>query len=129
MFSFFFQAEDGIRDIGVTGVQTCALPILSVGHAASLLFFTFAGWEAVTHLSGEFRDPRRDLRRTAILTLIVVAVLYLGLALAAFLVLGPELATSSAPLTLLLERGVGPAAGPVTAGLAIVLTFGTMTAY
>src|SRR3712207_749946 len=27
---FFFQAEDGIRDIGVTGVQTCALPILVV---------------------------------------------------------------------------------------------------
>src|SRR3712207_7222800 len=26
-FFFFFQAEDGIRDIGVTGVQTCALPI------------------------------------------------------------------------------------------------------
>src|SRR3712207_8461791 len=24
---FFFQAEDGIRDIGVTGFQTCALPI------------------------------------------------------------------------------------------------------
>src|SRR3712207_516792 len=28
--SFFFQAEDGIRDIGVTGVQTCALPISGV---------------------------------------------------------------------------------------------------
>src|SRR3712207_8684417 len=27
-YCFFFQAEDGIRDIGVTGVQTCALPIL-----------------------------------------------------------------------------------------------------
>src|SRR5947209_16197363 len=27
MYIFFFQAEDGIRDIGVTGVQTCALPI------------------------------------------------------------------------------------------------------
>src|SRR3712207_2250631 len=27
MVCFFFQAEDGIRDIGVTGVQTCALPI------------------------------------------------------------------------------------------------------
>src|SRR5437762_13508078 len=26
---FFFQAEDGIRDTSVTGVQTCALPILS----------------------------------------------------------------------------------------------------
>src|SRR5688572_32584488 len=28
-FFFFFQAEDGIRDLTVTGVQTCALPILS----------------------------------------------------------------------------------------------------
>src|ERR671920_1347801 len=27
LFCLFFQAEDGIRDIGVTGVQTCALPI------------------------------------------------------------------------------------------------------
>ena len=26
---FFFQAEDGIRDVAVTGVQTCALPIFS----------------------------------------------------------------------------------------------------
>src|SRR2546428_12160471 len=33
MFFFFFQAEDGIRDLIVTGVQTCALPIsiLSTG--------------------------------------------------------------------------------------------------
>src|SRR3712207_7905210 len=30
VFFFFFQAEDGIRDIGVTGVQTCALPISGV---------------------------------------------------------------------------------------------------
>src|SRR3989454_6798685 len=28
---FFFQAEDGIRDYKVTGVQTCALPILMIG--------------------------------------------------------------------------------------------------
>src|SRR5438874_8132901 len=28
-FFFFFQAEDGIRDLYVTGVQTCALPILT----------------------------------------------------------------------------------------------------
>src|SRR5690606_11688803 len=29
-FFFFFQAEDGIRDFHVTGVQTCALPILTM---------------------------------------------------------------------------------------------------
>src|SRR6266700_7339059 len=33
-FFFFFQAEDGIRDFHVTGVQTCALPI-SAGKLAS----------------------------------------------------------------------------------------------
>src|SRR3712207_6864498 len=32
---FFFQAEDGIRDIGVTGVQTCALPIFVPLHLAT----------------------------------------------------------------------------------------------
>ena len=30
MMFFFFQAEDGIRDADVTGVQTCALPIFNV---------------------------------------------------------------------------------------------------
>src|SRR2546427_6258342 len=36
---FFFQAEDGIRDLTVTGVQTCALPILRRGdrHAHRIL--------------------------------------------------------------------------------------------
>src|SRR2546430_4097379 len=29
LFFFFFQAEDGIRDLTVTGIQTCALPILA----------------------------------------------------------------------------------------------------
>src|SRR5256885_5629484 len=41
IFFFFFQAEDGIRDYKVTGVQTCALPICAMrpvglhgGHGA-----------------------------------------------------------------------------------------------
>src|SRR2546425_7463416 len=35
IFFFFFQAEDGIRDKLVTGVQTCALPILLKRDACS----------------------------------------------------------------------------------------------
>src|SRR5260370_40632080 len=35
--SFFFQAEDGIRDSSVTGVQTCALPISESEDEASAL--------------------------------------------------------------------------------------------
>src|SRR3712207_7828911 len=36
-YFFFFQAEDGIRDIGVTGVQTCALPISANFCSSTLL--------------------------------------------------------------------------------------------
>src|SRR2546430_12052566 len=34
VFFFFFQAEDGIRDLTVTGVQTCALPISGLRQGA-----------------------------------------------------------------------------------------------
>src|SRR6266850_6035064 len=37
IFFFFFQAEDGIRDYKVTGVQTCALPIFEGYLAANLM--------------------------------------------------------------------------------------------
>ena len=34
---FFYQAEDGIRDDLVTGVQTCALPILSLNNSLQII--------------------------------------------------------------------------------------------
>src|SRR5688572_33500271 len=50
MESFFFQAEDGIRDLTVTGVQTCALPISRIvagSGVAGVLWFeaqAYARW-------------------------------------------------------------------------------------
>ena len=46
---FFFQAEDGIRDIGVTGVQTCALPILGRKEVAQI----FKSWDQTWELAVE----------------------------------------------------------------------------
>src|SRR5688572_30528167 len=43
-FVFFFQAEDGIRDLTVTGVQTCALPIFDLGGTTLT-----EGWGAGSH--------------------------------------------------------------------------------
>src|SRR2546422_165560 len=40
---FFFQAEDGIRDVAVTGVQTCALPISGMSLAILLMQLKLAG--------------------------------------------------------------------------------------
>ena len=45
LFFFFFQAEDGIRDDLVTGVQTCALPILSIKYDSILIVFFTDGLE------------------------------------------------------------------------------------
>src|SRR5229473_3003558 len=59
-FFFFFQAEDGIRDKLVTGVQTCALPISFVESP------TFGGSSWLAHLSlmsgVEVRDPETSAR-------------------------------------------------------------------
>ncbi|WP_344863369.1 APC family permease, partial [Planomonospora alba] len=100
-----------------------------VAEAAGVLFFAFVGWEAASHLSAEFADPRRRLRQATVLTLAVVGVLYLGLAVATVGVLGGRAATSPVPLALLLERGAGEAAGPVTAGAALLLSFGAVNTY
>src|SRR2546422_2494272 len=40
---FFFQAEDGIRDVAVTGVQTCALPIYTFPPAKRGMAFAVYG--------------------------------------------------------------------------------------
>src|SRR5699024_11431060 len=50
---FFFQAEDGIRDRNVTGVQTCALPISSVSDSRSAISFrVIASAVAVSAMRG-----------------------------------------------------------------------------
>src|SRR5215204_2449754 len=52
-FFFFFQAEDGIRDHCVTGVQTCALPIF--GLEMSRLARSCKDWHQLLELCGRYR--------------------------------------------------------------------------
>src|SRR5205807_7569023 len=59
MFFFFFQAEDGIRDYKVTGVQTCALPI-SIAGADALELASNAARRDVTELERKLAE-RGDL--------------------------------------------------------------------
>src|SRR2546429_1532741 len=50
LFFFFFQAEDGIRDVAVTGVQTCALPILNTPENSTSMAFQTSGFNNVKYL-------------------------------------------------------------------------------
>src|SRR5438034_8834554 len=52
MFFFFFQAEDGIRDHCVTGVQTCALPIFPVCPFAPRTIKPFVAELPLSRVSG-----------------------------------------------------------------------------
>jgi amino acid efflux transporter len=101
----------------------------SVGTAATVLFFAFAGWEAATHLSADFADPGRGLRRATALTLVLVTVLYLGLAVVTLGVLGSDAGRTPAPLLTLLQRAFGPTGTVLATTAAVLLTFGAINAY
>src|SRR5439155_9369008 len=60
---FFFQAEDGIRDGHVTGVQTCALPICSCRDGAFRDPTHEGDWRADRTRRGVARYPPLDLPR------------------------------------------------------------------
>ncbi|MGW1030096.1 APC family permease [Streptomyces sp. NPDC002577] len=101
----------------------------AIGSAAALLVWSFAGWEAITHLAADFRRPARDLPRATALAVAVVGVLYLAVAATSVLVLGPAAGTSDAPLAELLALGIGGTVHALAAAAALVLTLGTMNAY
>ncbi len=99
----------------------------AVGSAAALLVWAFAGWEAVSSLSGEYRNPARDIPRATTIAVAIIAVLYLGIAFATVTVLGPD--AGKAPLSDLLVLGFGESARPVTTVVAVLLTLGAINAY
>src|SRR2546427_9355648 len=60
-FFFFFQAEDGIRDLTVTGVQTCALPISQAPAGSACISGSLARRPSVPR----YADPAWGRQRPA----------------------------------------------------------------
>lgn len=101
-----------------------------VGSAVVVLFFAFAGWEAVAHLVGEFRDSQRDVRRATTATLVIVSVLYLAIATAVVLTgtYGTN-TTDHVAIGALLQGGFGIGASVAAAIAALVISLGTTNAF
>lgn len=55
---------------------------LSVGQSAAILFWCFIGWEAVSHLSEEFKNPQRAAIKGVTVAAVIVGLLYFASALA-----------------------------------------------
>src|SRR5271167_2266165 len=65
-FFFFFQAEDGIRDRNVTGVQTCALPILQTGASPRATIALTLAARAMAFLNGRHFVTPQDVKSIAL---------------------------------------------------------------
>ena len=98
-----------------------------VAQAAGILLWAFVGWEIMASLSGRYHSPRRDIARAALASLIVVSVLYVGIAFCTVAVLGPDPGT--APLSDLLVTALGEPARPAMSVVAVLLTVATINTY
>jgi len=100
-----------------------------VGTAISLFVWAFAGWEVGTHISGEFRDPRRSIPIATAIALVVTGLAYLLLQIVTVGVLGEAAGAGAVPL-LSLAEAVAPGFGPTAVGaVAAIVVLGVMNAY
>jgi amino acid efflux transporter len=102
----------------------------AVGRVAVLLIFAVFGWEAIAQLSAEFENPERDVPRSTFLSVGVIAVLYVGVAVA---VVGTSTyggpTVNRVAVASLLGNAMGARVGAVASFMALVITLATINAY
>lgn len=102
---------------------------MGVGAAISLFVWAFAGWEAVTHIAGEFRRPRRTIPWATAIAIVVVGASYLALQIATVGVLGEAAGDSPVALLDLVGASAPGFASAAVAGIAVVVAVGVLNAY
>ncbi|MGV8970544.1 MAG: APC family permease [Microbacteriaceae bacterium] len=100
-----------------------------VGAAISLLVWAFAGWEAVTHVAAEFKNPRRTIPLATIIALVVVGVAYLALQVVTVAVLGSSDAPSTVPMLDMVALAAPGAAPWIVTLVAVVVSLGVLNMY
>ncbi|MGQ7280292.1 APC family permease [Brevibacillus thermoruber] len=102
---------------------------LSVIKAAGLLFWCFIGWEAVTHLSEEFVDPRTNAIRGVLWSAGIVALLYAAVALMTVATHSYGNGLSEASLSVMVQLSFGPVGGWAVAVTALFICVASVNAY
>lgn len=77
-------------------------------NAAITMFFAYTGFEAIAVATEDFKDPKKDLPRGIILTMIIVTIIYMLVVGISIGILGPDLAVDKAPIQTAFGRAVGP---------------------
>ncbi|CAN5245929.1 amino acid permease [soil metagenome] len=100
-----------------------------VGLAISLFVWASAGWEAVTHIAGEFRNPRRTIPLATAIAVTIVSLSFIALQFATVGVLGATGSSSAVPLIDLVAVTL-PGYGPiVVATIAVIVVIGVLNVY
>lgn len=106
------------------------LGIGSLLAGISATTWSFDGMAAPAYMSGEIRDPKKNLPKGLILTAVIVLLLYVSLTVVASGLLSvEELASSTAPIALLASKipVIGGYAGTVVAIMAIIVVIGSLS--
>jgi amino acid efflux transporter len=102
----------------------------AVSAAGVTIFFAFFGWEAITHLSAEFRNPARDVPRSTAISVALITLLYLGVAVAT---VGTRAYGSAGvnrtSIAHVLSGALGSAAGACAATIALLIALGTANVF
>lgn len=107
------------------GAVLAEAPHLGTLSGSAIIIFSFFGFESIANLAEEAKDPKRDLPRAIILSVIISTVLYVLVALAAPALLSTEkLAISNAPL-MDVARTASANIGKILGGIALFSTANT----
>jgi amino acid efflux transporter len=103
--------------------------LIPVGTAAALIFWSYLGYENVSNVAEEFRDPKRDFHRSITLSVILIGFLYTAVAIVTVGTLAYEAGGSVAPFAAIFSNVLGAYGKAGTSILALFIIFGTANAY
>ena len=103
--------------------------LLPVGTVASLIFWSYLGYENVSNVAEEFKNPKRDFRRSIVASVVVIGTLYIAVAFVTIGTLSYKEGGSVAPFAAIFSNVFGSYGAIGTAVLALFIIFGTVNAY
>ncbi|MBM3303726.1 MAG: amino acid permease [Candidatus Aenigmarchaeota archaeon] len=111
----------------VNYLQMSAEGLNGIIAAAALIFFAFIGFEEITRLSEETKNPTRNVPRALIIAIIISTVIYMLVAISAVSILGYDaLGHSKAPMADVADKALGPGAHTLLSVIALFATSNTV---
>ncbi|MEW6511211.1 MAG: amino acid permease [Bacteroidota bacterium] len=103
--------------------------LLPLGTAAALIFWSYLGYENVSNIAEEFRDPKRDFKHSIVLSVLLVGVFYVAVATVTVGTGAYRAGGGVAPFAAIFANTLGRYGAVGTALLALFIIFGAVNAY